>query len=924
MKHQEFSALLGDLCTFTCMWCTFESNIYFLLFQHIREKHSSRISLDLLPGDAESYCSTRKITKCKICKECLLHDSYSLSLHLKTKHKRSSDSIWNQIYNYVALKAIRKKKSGTFNAKYLQSCFVRVRLSKYVQYLKDNSIRDSVPCVVKKDLVGTGTLRNFGFNGSKLLVKPTTEIGDLCVFQCQKCRTIFRSLGILTIHLSQECFPKYKKNGIARLVKSCLIEARYHQCRWCGHISFCDIKVIEKHVRNYHRKNLFQYMFKATINGLRSKLLLISHYNFKGPVLSERERREVPTESITREAENLCTFQCDKCFTECSSLLFLKSHLVKCKGTGKFQPDYVSSAAIHECKVCCIRMLCDREVILRHLAQVHSMPIKTYVDIPTNNIQLITDKLIKRNKLSNNQISSDNILSVPLVLPLNRIKNDKSSLPNISTTNKVGNYCVYSCDTCDFKTDSWGGMKNHNVNSDHGPGHSKYDKKYVTEARYHRCTICLRVMLCDISVIKPHVRLSHGYTLKKYSEISNKLEEKNDLPNEILENIGQKSSPSQPQEDDVSRVLNTNEATKSNTTKEYANLLTLRCDKCKTVLRSWKRMQNHLKKCKNNSTINDKIIMQTIWHECKICKKKILCDKSLIMKHLYNVHEMGVKTYGKLGKNDAFFNPEFRTVQDGDSLSLSKSVKVFSYSLSKNHSDFTVPKGLINDSDMTSSISNYCTFKCIYCGLKTSSWPGMTLHVNSAHKSDKTRVVFHTDFVHECIYHKCYICFKGILCDEDIITRHARKEHNIFLLEKYKKWHVKNLNSDKQGDNLMSTKVQYEKSYRNLPTHVSEDMVSKVSGNECLFSCDKCKKTFKTWCDFRFHKRKVHEDFRFMFETGFVKKAKYYSCPICKLFILCDRYMLRNHLSCHNFRSLKKFDTWLKESISKEGNDNIN
>ncbi len=908
MRHQDFSALLGDLCTFACMWCAYESNIYFLLFQHIRENHSSRISLELLQGDAESYCSIMKVTKCKICQECLLHNSYTISSHLRKRHKIGPVSLENQIYryDYVALKEPKKKESAVFDATYLQRCFVTMRMSKYVQHFKDSTNRESVPCVVKKDL-GKGTLRHFGHYGSNLPVKPTTEIGDLCVFQCQKCDKKFRNSGKLTAHLSKVCFPKYMKKSIAKLVTVCIIEARYHFCRMCRHVSFCDMTIIENHVRSHHQESLVKYMFKTTIEGLRSKLLLISHYNFKGPVLSERERREVNSESITREVENLCTFQCDQCYKECSSLLFLKSHLLKCKGDGKFQPDYVTSAVIHECKLCGTRLLCDKEVICRHLFQAHSLPLKAYTDMQsiTGKTNSKAEKRIKRNQLKFSSRSSEDVLSVPLVPPLKGIWNAKNSLPNTLTTSKVGNYCVYSCDICDFKSDSWGGMKNHNVNSDHGPGHSKYNMKYVTEARYHRCAICLKVMLCDISVIKPHVKYSHGCNIAKYLDFVMGVEVKIELLKKTKGNIDKKSSQIK-------------QARKTITSKTPANLLTLECDKCKTVLRSWTLMAIHVRKCKNESGFREKYVTSTALHECKLCGKSLLCDKLLINRHTLGCHKITAKAYAALCNNDVVSPPKIKAVHFKECVN-EKSVKVFSSNKPECFRDYAIPNGLIKDSDMTSIISNLCIFKCIYCRSKARRWPDMTVHINSTHPSDVARIHFHRDFIHKSVYHKCYICLRGVLCDEELIKRHIRKAHNIFCLEKYKKLGEKS--GDEENDNTTSPNSHYEKSYTDLPSHISHDMVCDVSGNDCLFCCDKCSRTFKSWCDFRFHKRKVHDDFRFVFEAAFVRKAKYYSCPICKLFILCDRYILRNHLSCHNFRSLKKFDAWLEKSKSRGTSD---
>ncbi len=887
---------------FSCTWCDFQEKSYYAFSQHVGRNHKSKISRHQLKGDAESHAKVLKLTKCKICKAPIPHDSFCILEHLREKHKYHDGSLRQGIERYVSLKDKRSQKADLVQ---MQKCFVSIKFSKFVQHFKDSINQPKVQCVQRKEFTRK-RLGDVCYHGSNIPVKPTTEIGDLCLFECKYCKKEIRKFDQLLSHLSIKCRRPYLLNRNDAIVMSlCIKEARYHLCRMCNKVTLCDLKFIKKHLWKYHRIYLNNYLFKKPdhINWLRSKLVVISDYKFKGVILSNYERDQVPMESITTEVEDLCAFQCDKCHRRCYSFQVLRMHLTECKGTTKFHKKYMTNSIIHECKICGVRMLCDKRVIGIHIRK-HEKTLIVYTNLSASSInKQINSVAITQSKtlISSDSMSKFSKSSVPLISPLKKVVNPPSSLASSLTTNIVENLCSFACGICEFKTNKWGGMKSHNRHSDHGPGNGKYNTKYVKEARYHKCVVCNAVMLCDIYVIKSHVTNSHGYPLEKYVQICKEKGTKAKLPRKIVKSESQKTLWVQSKN---------KEKAKSDTfSYEFANLVIYKCDKCDETFHGWSFLLKHLKKCQNKTHFDKKYIFQKVMHECKICKKKVLCDKRFIMSHIRGTHKMyAQQSYIDLGKEDRIQRFTFKKIKCDDGHdSYCMRVKMFASNLSTGHLDFTIPRDLINDSDMTSELGNFCMFQCVYCKQKSDSWSDMMGHVNKEHRKDDILLSkFHRDYLTGAVYHKCYICQEGVLCDETLINHHTRKAHGIFFKEKYKEF--KN-----SGHWPIPEALTIEKTYEQLPSHMSEENISNKPTNACTFSCDKCPQLKTDWQSFRIHKNKMHKEFRFPFEAKYVKRAKYYQCPICQTYILCDRVFFRNHLNRHKIRRISKFEAWLDE-----------
>ncbi len=89
------------------------------------------------------------------------------------------------------------------------------------------------------------------------------------------------------------------------------------------------------------------------------------------------------------------------------------------------------------------------------------------------------------------------------------------SLPSFQITNDVGNLSFFRCLVCDRTNMSFASLYSH-TREKHGE-HMPYRAENVVEARYHKCQICLKIVLCDSYKISKHVR-SHGISRQNYNE----------------------------------------------------------------------------------------------------------------------------------------------------------------------------------------------------------------------------------------------------------------------------------------------------------------------------------------------------------------------------------------------------------------------
>ncbi len=825
-----------------------------------------------------------------------------------SKHKESKMSFENHVMNYLAIPLLAPTEdpsSGLTDCKLSAKCSILITPSKYVQYIKDKINRDRVPFVERKNL----DLKKYDINyvcfqgqNQKMPVLPTVEIGDLCTFRCRKCKLHITSYKKLTLH-EPKCVG-IRKQRVQRLICYYIQKARYHQCRICDKIMLCDTQMIENHTSKKHGMKIEDYMFRIPRHIAQENLVSMAFPNIKNFQLNAAERELVPKESITSDVANLCNFKCDKCCFRSRSFYNLRAHLFKCNGSGKFHSKYLLDAIFHKCKICSVIFLCDKVALWHHVNKTHNLKITEY-----ERISLSCDGLVKDNELTekgktscsadarSRTIEEDRSV-VQSVTPLNKATNPKGSLPDHLTTDKVGNLCLFACDQCNFKSFVFGGMLNHNRRMGHGSGTGKFDKKFVKEAKYHKCVICAAIILCDKQLIKDHAKDKHGLTLKTYMDECSNLESRSQIQSKHKIYDGK---------DKINQEVDI-------VSHKYLNLCVFECDKCNTTFGSWRQLIKHFNVCKKSNfckNFDEKYIIKKVLHRCFICGKTILCDRHKLSQHISSHHKLTGSEYIAIIDNANKANQprsKIKQVQIENNI-MDVKVSVFPASLSKSSKSFVICQGQLDGSNMTSHVSNLCIFSCVNCGFKAKNWSDMSTHIQETqHKVYGNS--FHRDYVLEAVYHKCHICGKGILCDKELIRNHIRGAHKIFLLANYE-------NQSKNTRNITKSKSD-EKNHKKLIHEISQDQIMTKAVNACMFACDKCSYTHKNYRIFRTHKLKQHGDSKFKFDIKYLKGTHYYfQCPLCETCVLCDRGFIFNHVSVHKFARISQFDDWCAKNAKK-------
>ncbi len=96
----------------------------------------------------------------------------------------------------------------------------------------------------------------------------------------------------------------------------------------------------------------------------------------------------------------------------------------------------------------------------------------------------------------------------------NRILEPKSLSDN-QVTKHVGNLSFFKCPICP-KSDMPYKRLVYHCKKEHKMKQLLYNKDHVVEARYHKCFICAKIVLCDNAILTAHVWRSHEIPLSSY------------------------------------------------------------------------------------------------------------------------------------------------------------------------------------------------------------------------------------------------------------------------------------------------------------------------------------------------------------------------------------------------------------------------
>lgn len=360
----------------------------------------------------------------------------------------------------------------------------------------------------------------------------------------------------------------------------------------------------------------------------------------------------------------------------------------------------------------------------------------------------------------------------PLVNPpLPKMSNLPKTLPDDQTTDQVANMCLFACDKCPFESNSWGGMRNHNLKSGHGPGNTRFDPKYVKEARYHKCTICSRILLCEAYLIVNHILESHNLKLDAYLNRTSDQQVANcDQQNKENEVLRKKiTCMKKPTERYKRSTLPKGTLIDEQMTSKVANLCTFVCLQCPFKAKSVMELEDHKSKKghfkqKEVGTFLFKReqITEARYHKCKICSVAVLCDEELIRRHVKVAHRI-IK-----------FEKYLQMIEEKDK-KVSKITKKSATDLKQSYK--TLPKSICPKSMVSKSLENLCLWSCDKCEFTKPNWPTFREHKRANHGDGRLEFLYDPKYLLEAKYYQCEICEEYVLCDRGIFTSHVNK-HN--------------------------------------------------------------------------------------------------------------------------------------------------
>ncbi len=342
----------------------------------------------------------------------------------------------------------------------------------------------------EKSLIKQTTL--FALKQKELDKAPVSDvISNLCEYRCPKCHKI---------HLTKHSISKhFKKTGHAQIcthgsIIKFMTKIVSHQCFVCSKKIMCEKNIIRSHLCNCHQ-----------IHSLKS---YSDQFNLK----LQTYRTEFETfnaqsnNNITNYIGNLCKFSCTKCEYSSQNWVSMARHL-KDHGTALTPSLYlISDVILHNCQVCQENILCDYRLIRNHISK-HKLTVMAYKECFPHNHGCING-YIKELK--------SNIEDIPAIQPKNKTVLKPDSLPENAVTKDIGNISFFKCTLCPKADMSFKNLLHH-FKSVHKMKSVHFKADMVAEARYHRCHICDKIVLCDNSILIKHVQ-KHKITLSQYAK----------------------------------------------------------------------------------------------------------------------------------------------------------------------------------------------------------------------------------------------------------------------------------------------------------------------------------------------------------------------------------------------------------------------
>ncbi len=577
---------------------------------------------------------------CYYCSQ-TLDNIADLEAHLFMKHMSSKESCQDshevgkgktyQSFHYHRLRkcTVLLRRSHVFKVE-------RKRLCRNIKLQKERLIKNHPPSNVRSN--GSGRTRFCLLSHEKYKVSDESvskQVENICRYRCDNCYKVFCSshTNFLYHHL------KRCKGMMAKFESKHMYEVRYHDCYICGKRMFCDTAVVSAHTVRKHSLCLTEY--RKLIED-KDKPAIATSVSVKGvpklPNIVNSDLVNLPDELVTSNVSDMCLFKCDKCSFNTSSWHVMTQHNVTVShGTGsrKFETKFVQEAMYHRCILCRKVIYCDNRLIYSHVYKLHGVKMDDYKDM------LFNRKNERGHVTSNIKENGDSMKSslkaVAAEKYFKRYAMESDKVPQEYLTDEVGDFCEFVCYRCKHKTQSWKSMQKH-LQSKHQDCSkpTMFERRYLAEARLHRCRLCSKALYCDTILMKSHlIRRHHITSLSVYQ---------NHYQSNVQDVTGNKPELNSC----ISPFFKSNGPLMTFT----ESLGQLYCVECGYFASAYDTMRSHIMKTqhglKKGDQINRSTIKSAILHECQVCFEMISCHRTNLCKHVTRVHGYaGLSQYSK-------------------------------------------------------------------------------------------------------------------------------------------------------------------------------------------------------------------------------------------------------------------------------------
>ncbi len=303
-------------------------------------------------------------------------------------------------------------------------------------------------------------------------------VSGKCTFKCQKCSFTSLSWNSLATH------SKRKHNEILKMseFEQYVTVVHVYVCKICSEKVLCDNQFLQHHFKGKHGYNLTEYREKFDCNAEKKEL-------------ENNTKTKINEASVLKNsATGKCTFKCQNCDLTSNAWNEFKKHAMKKHNVALKMKDFVQYATtlyVYHCKICFDKVVSDFAFLTSHFISHHSMTLTQY-----------------RRKFDCKETLKETYFKV---LETGRL-----------SANQIGDLCTFKCPKCSRVFPSSHKFTLHCSKENCA---LKYERttfgkyRYIAHVVVHKCKICSKLLLCDRTTIRSHVRsISHKIkTLEEYA-----------------------------------------------------------------------------------------------------------------------------------------------------------------------------------------------------------------------------------------------------------------------------------------------------------------------------------------------------------------------------------------------------------------------